>query len=484
MEDRGMAGGELRRWEHHGPEIRADLIVDSIPDGLVVLDAGCRMCRWNRAMERLAGYSEEEMLGQLCSSLDFRSAESGEPLEFERECMMSGVPDPARIQEVECTLKARDGELIPVRKYGRVLANEEGIAVGILLILTDLRPLRRLEDRISSMESVGEDVEPPGRLVGASPAMISVYRRIYLAARSDVTVLISGETGTGKELIADAIHEESTRRGGPLVKVNCSALSENLLESELFGHVKGAFTGAVRDSRGRIEMAEGGTLFLDEIGDVSPLIQLKLLRVLQERQYERVGEASARRANVRFIAATHRDLKQRVEHGLFREDFYYRIRVYPIEAPSLREHKSDIDLLCEAFIRGFNAKTGKRVRGMSAEARAALLDYCWPGNVRQLENAVEHAFVSCDGDRIALSDLPDDIRSARLRALECEPAAAIEVRGSARRPRLTRERLLEALERSGWNRAEAARLLGVDRTTVWRRMKHWHLADSPASARD
>jgi len=462
-----------------GLDISADLIIDTIPDGLIVLDAGCRMRRWNKAMERLAGYSEEEVLGKPCVMLDFRSAETGESLEQERKCLAAGQPDPGRMKETECTLQASNGETIPVRKFGRMLMNSEGQAVGILMLMEDLRPLRRLEERISGIEAFERNEPAPGRLVGVSPEMQVVYNRIRLAAKSDVTVLISGETGTGKELVADALHSLSARRNSPLIKVNCSALSENLLESELFGHVKGAFTGAMKDKPGRIEMAEGGTLFLDEIGDISPLIQLKLLRLLQEHEYERVGDARVRKADVRFVVATHRDLKALVGEGQFRHDFYYRICVFSIDVPALRNHKPDISLLCDAFIKRLNKSTGKNIQRLSEESHRMLLEYCWPGNVRQLENAIEHAFVMCFGEIITVDDLPDDLRFADLQCMEQVPEInrpqPLSLSYPPRRPALTKDALLNTLEECSWNQSEVARRLGVNRTTVWRNIKNWGL---------
>jgi len=458
-----------------GPvEISADLVIDTIPDGLIVLDGGCRIRRWNKAMERLTGYRQPDVLGKPYTLLEFRDAESGELLEQERHCLTAGRPDPERIREIECTLQPRHGEAVTIRKYGRVLAGPDGQAVGILLVLEDLRPLRRLEAQLACVVPPAADKQPPGRLIGTDPAMQAVYHRIRLAAQTDVTVLITGETGTGKELAAEALHNLSARRNKPLVRVNCSALSENLLESELFGHVKGAFTGAVKNSPGRIEAAEGGTLFLDEIGDISPLIQLKLLRVLQEHEYERVGDAVTRKANVRFIAATHRNLRERVDQGLFREDFYYRIRVYAIALPALRAHKADILPLCEAFIAQLNRRTGKAIRQLAPDALHVLMDYCWPGNVRQLENAVEHAFVTCQGDCITLEDLPGEIRSTRERQRECARAdAAPPPPWPLRRQRVTRQKLIDSLAECQGNQTEAARRLGLDRTTVWRMLRRY-----------
>ena len=292
-------------------------------------------------------------------------------------------------------------------------------------------------------------------------------------AGSEATVLIQGESGTGKELAAGAIHYNSERQNNPFVSVNCSALSESLLESELFGHVKGAFTGAVRDRSGRFEEAHGGTLFLDEIGEISPFIQLKLLRVLQEREIERVGESRKRKIDIRIIAATNKDLYGLVQSGAFREDLYYRLKVFPIQLPPLRKRREDIPLLISDFIRFQNQKTGKQVAGISQSAMRILMDYTWPGNVRELENAIEHAFVLCDSGNMDVFDLPVEIRQ-----FEYRPAALKAPPTILRAPlekKLTREALLEILGESAWNKAEAARRVGLSRTAIWKYMKKWDI---------
>ncbi len=455
-------------------KVDADLIIDTVPDGLMVLDQECRIRRWNRAMEILAGYDEEEILGQPCTVLDFRNSENGKRLNVERQCLLSGMDNDPGSRELECTLVNRVGEAIPIRKVTRIIRDPRGRAVGLLDILTDLRPLRRLELEITKLKNPAQK-PAPSRLIGTSTLMNEVYERIRLAGDSDVNILIEGETGTGKELIAEAIHEASHRREKPLVRINCSALSENLLESELFGHVRGAFTGAVNDKIGRIEAAEKGTLFLDEIGDISPIIQLKLLRVLQEHEYERVGESVTRRASIRIIAATHRNLRQRVAEGRFREDFYYRIHVFSIAVPPLRSRREDIPILLEAFIDRMNHKTGKRINCLLPEARKAIMEYCWPGNVRELENAIEHAFVTCPDSCIRLEDLPYEIRTALQRDMECGERFGSGKTVPLPVGPLNREKMLSTLSECGWNRTEAARRLGIDRTTVWRRMKQWNI---------
>ena len=451
-------------------------ILDIIPDGLIVVDRECRIRTWNRTMEQITGWRAEETIGRHCSFLGCHQHRLAvaDPNCFECALMKAEAPV---VEQVECVITTRDGENVPVLKNARAIVGADGEIEGVIESLTDLRAVRRLEEEIRDLKGVsGPGTSRCYRLVGKSHAMREVYERIQLAAQSVATVLIQGETGSGKELVADAIHQAGERATQPFIKVNCSALSENLLESELFGHVRGAFTGAVADKVGRFEAADGGTLFLDEIGDISPLIQLKLLRVLQEHEFERVGESAVRRVDVRVVAATHRDLRQRVSEGTFREDLYYRIRVFGIGVPPLRERKEDIPLLIESFMTRFNEHTGKALAGVTDRALVCLMDYCWPGNVRELENAVEHAFVTCQGGAIDLFDLPLEIRMINLRA-DCGDAAVgtAGVPMMPMRRRLTRDRLLEALNAAGWNKAEAARHLGVARTTVWRRMRQWEI---------
>lgn len=460
------------------PEIDSDLLMDAIPDGLVVLDAGCRICKWNRAMEHITGFTAGEAIGKPCSFLECLDARTGESLDLERRCLVAQDARHDHFEQVECTIRNKSGESVPVLRNGRVLKDKAGRPSGFVGTLTDLRLIKQLERDLAMLRHDATPMRGLGRLAGAGRMMQEVYDRVRLAGATEVTVLIEGETGTGKELVAEAIHEMSDRKEGPLVKVNCSALSENLLESEIFGHVKGAFTGATRDKAGRIETAEGGSLFLDEIGDVSPLIQLKLLRVLQEHEYERVGESESRKADVRFIAATHRDLRQRVSEGAFREDFYYRIRVFSIRTPALREHREDIPLLCERFVKKLNASMGRHITRISPEVLHTFMDYCWPGNVRELENAIEHAFVTCRNEMIELDDLPLEIRSVKYRQATCRERFVSAGPPEEPPPSLTREKLLETMKRCGGNQSETARRLDIDRTTVWRKMKQWNLQSS------
>ena len=299
-------------------------------------------------------------------------------------------------------------------------------------------------------------------LVGRSESMGRVFRLLEVLQQSEATVLIAGESGTGKEVIARAIHAQSPRRGGPFVAVNAAALPGELLESELFGHVRGAFTGATRDRAGRFEAASGGTLFLDEVGDVPLHLQVKLLRVLQEHTYERVGDDQPRKASARIIAATNRDLRHAVAQGAFREDLFYRLRVFPVELPPLRARREDIEPIARLILSTVGARTGRALQ-FSPDAMRALLSYDWPGNVRELENALEFAVTVCRGQTLQPEDLPPELLS-----LAAPPSAAAP--GPAH-PADERGRLCRALDEHRWNRAETAAALGLSRSTLWRRMR-------------
>jgi len=318
--------------------------------------------------------------------------------------------------------------------------------------------------------------------VACSPAMQRIFRLVETLQHSEVTVLITGESGTGKEVVARAIHQRSVRGGGPFIAVNCGALPGELLEAELFGHVRGAFTGAVRDRIGRFELASRGTLFLDEIGDLPPQLQVKLLRVLQERQYERVGESAPRTTDARIIAATNVDLRGALREGRMREDLYYRLCVVPIEVPPLRERREDIPQLTLSLLKRISAQQG-RVHRISPQVMRALLDYSWPGNVRELANVVEYAVAVARRETILPEDLPGEMRRTAERndspgAVEAQasPAPAHETMPAAG-PEMEADSLKAALERHHWRRADAARDLGLSRTTLWRRMRELHLIE-------
>jgi len=326
--------------------------------------------------------------------------------------------------------------------------------------------------RASQPPSEGAADNPLAKIVTRSPAMKSILDRLGRIAAANASVLLRGESGTGKEGVANAIHALSPRARGPLVKVNCGALPETLLESELFGHVKGAFTGSVADRAGLFEMADGGTIFLDEIGEISPALQVKLLRVLQEGEFQRVGESKTRKVNVRILTATNRDLEAMMRQGSFRQDLYYRLNVVPILLPPLRDRREDIPILIEFFCR--RSAPGRQIE-LAPEARQAFENYAWPGNIRELENAVEHALVLSDpAGPIRLEDLPVALQDFHARQGQ---AAGPDAVGQATLEDIEQRCLLAALEKTGFNQTRAAQLLGITRRTLGYRIRKYGLEE-------
>jgi len=446
---------------------RAAPLLDHISDGVVVVDHDRRICLVNPVAAKLTGVDPAQAIGLACHRF-FTGADSGErcALTSENACTVCTVFETGRSAEAHAAQIALPGgweKTLNVRAVP--LRGRDGEVARVAVLLDDVSELHRLRNQLGERHRFHN-------LIGKNHRMHEIYRLIEQIAETDATVLIEGESGTGKELVARAIHHRSRRAERPFVQVNCGALVETLLESELFGHVRGAFTGAVRDKVGRFEAANGGTIFLDEIGDVSPAVQVKLLRVIQERQFERVGESAPRTTDVRIIAATNRRLTELMERGAFREDLYYRLRVVPIHLPPLRERREDIPLLVEAFVERFRSAMGKRISSVSGGALARLMDYHWPGNVRELENAIEHGFVRCTGGEIRVEHLPVEVRSGAEAPLVAAPSVPGEAPRTLR-PAEPAERaiILAALEAAGGSRTEAAGRLGVSRTTLWRRMK-------------
>jgi two-component system response regulator HydG len=437
-------------------------IVDTMMDGLLVVDTEGTIVSVNRAMEELTGYSRDELLGQPCTQLDCDAC-----FVYDRQgtktkrCHLFRA---GRVSRGRCRLQRKDGRPLYVLKNAILLRDGEGRVIGGVETLTDLTDLVAKERRIAELQDVLTREESFHGIIGKSPGMLMLYELIRNAARSDAPIIVYGESGTGKELVATAIHTLGGRKKGPLVKVNCAALNESLLESELFGHVKGAFTGADRNRRGRFEAAHKGDIFLDEIGDIPPSIQVKLLRVLQEKEVERVGDNTPLSIDVRVIAATHRDLDQMIVEGRFREDLYYRLNVIPIHLPPLRERAEDIPVLIDYFIRRLRLRTERPIHGVAEPALEAMMAYSWPGNVRELINVLEYAFVVCREGVILPQHIPP-------RVLEhCPPAG----RRHASLPDEGRRReLIEALDRAGGRKGEAARILGISRVTLWKRIKKY-----------
>jgi PAS domain S-box-containing protein len=447
-------------------------------DGLFIVDPQRKIRRWNPAMERLTGYSAEETVGKPCGVFTWLEKDADE----EEDGMYCRLFAAGSMDRSELTVRCKDGSTLPVLASARTLKDAEGNPTGAVVTVTDISTIKRLEREVTQLRQAVEERYQFHNIVGKSQAMQRVFELIELAAASETTVLVRGETGTGKEMVAKAIHFHSRRKDGPLVSVNCSALSETLVESELFGHVRGSFTGAVKDHVGRFERANGGTIFLDEVGEIPQAVQVKLLRVIQEREIERIGESKPRKVDVRIIAATHRDLRDRVEKGLFREDLFYRLNVFPIYLPPLRERKEDIGPLVAHFLEKYNERAKKSIAGMNPDAMRMVMDYCWPGNVRELENAIEHAFVTCGQGHIDSLDLPLEIRRTDIKDRICGRQNASISDASAPKPSrraATKEEIVALLKECDWNKAEVARRLGITRTQVWRRMVQLEIPLNP-----
>ena len=447
------------------------LLLESLGDGVFTLDSQGRITSWNPAMERIAGYSAEEMIGKTCGTLCFNQC-------FGHQCpadpIQCGIYKSGKVEPTECYLTHKNGHAVPVIKNARVIREKDDTIIGIVEAVTDLTDLKKAKAKMEEASLRLAEHYRFGNIIGKSHAMQQVFSSIKAAGASEATVLIQGESGTGKELVAGAIHYKSNRKHNRLITVNCSALPESLLESELFGHAKGSFTGAVGYRVGRFEEADGGTIFLDEIGDISPLIQLKLLRVLEERRIERVGESKGRPIDIRIITATNKDLLNRVKDGYFREDLYYRLKVFPIYPPPLRKRKEDIPLLVDHFITVHSKKTGKRIKGLSQPAMRIFMDYEWPGNVRELENAIEHAFVLCNEKQIDLFDIPVEVRQFDYYTYQTKQPNSLANNVQPDR-KLTREHLLRLLTECHWNKAEVARRVGLSRASIWKYMKKWNI---------
>ena len=445
-------------------------ILESISDGVFTVDTNWRITSFNRAAEHITGVSRKTAIGRPCCEV-FRAdaCEAACPL---RRTMESGKS----IVNRTAFIVSADGRRIPVSISTAILKDATGRIIGGAETFRDLSVEQELKDKLENA---------PRTIVSHSPAMRHILGMLPDVAASDATVLIRGETGTGKELLARAIHDASPRCSGPFVAVNCGALPDTLLESELFGFKKGAFTDAKADKPGRFALAEGGTIFLDEIGDVSPMLQVKLLRVLQERAYEPLGGTKSVHANVRVITATHRELEALIGEERFRSDLYYRINVVRLDLPPLRERPEDIALLADYFIRHFNRLRGAEVSGLSAESLSALQHYAFPGNVRELENFIERAFVLCRHGAILPKHLPVMSHMPAIpdtaRTHPSTPLAESSGQAEA-------EAVRAALERHHYNRVAAAESLGIHKSTLHRKIRALGIAlpdmDGRAARRD
>jgi PAS domain S-box-containing protein len=432
------------------------LVFDSIPHGVFTVDEQCRITHFNHAAEEITGYARHEVMHRSCAEV-LRSA-SCETNCLLRDSMRAGEDH----RDQHTVIVTHEGRRIPIAVSTAALQNREGKIIGGVEMFRDLSEVVELRRRLEASYTV-EDI------VTKSAAMQSVREILPLVARSDSTVLIEGEPGTGKEMVARAIHHLGPRCEGPFVAVNCGAIPDTLVESELFGYVRGAFTDAKRDKPGRFALAQGGTLLLDEVGELSPAVQVKLLRVLQEREFTPLGTVQAVRADVRILAATNRDLGAEVRNRRFRQDLFFRLNVVRIALPPLRDRLEDVPMLVQHFIARFNALQGRRIAGISVAAMARLLAYSFPGNVRELENAIEHAFVVCAGSTIEASDLPPHIVPDR--------SAPLPLAEPSMRPLQGAEAAIirETLERHRGHRGRAAEELGISRNTLWRKMRRYEI---------
>jgi len=431
--------------------IVAQTVLDSVADGVFTVDREWRITSFNRAAERITGVHRDEAIGARCCDV-FRASICGSGCAL-RYTVSSGEP----VVNKAIMILDSKARKVPVRISTAVLRDTKGHVVGGVETFRDLSQVEELQKELEGRFSLGD-------IIGRSRVMRDLYGMVPAVAASDSTVVIHGASGTGKELFARALHELSPRQGKPFVAINCGALPDTLLESELFGHKAGAFTDAKTDKPGRFAVAEGGTVFLDEIGDISPAMQVRLLRVLQERVYEPLGAVEPVEADVRVVVATHRDLARLVEDGTFREDLFYRINIIRLELPCLRERREDIPLLVEHFIGRFNRLQEKDVIGVSDEVLAALMKHDYPGNARELENIIEHAFVLCRGGVIETEHLPPEIG----REIEKRPPGSSD--GMTLRA-LESLHIEDALRRNAGNRQAAAEELGIHPSTLFRKIK-------------
>ena len=427
----------------------AQTILDSIADGVFTVDASWCITSFNRAAEVITGVPREEAVGEPCCEV-FRASicEQGCVL---RQTLLTGEP----IVNKAVYIINTNGERVPISISTALLRDRDGRVIGGVETFRDLRHVEQLRKELEGRYSLGD-------IIGRSRAMRDLFEILPAIAASDSTVVIHGASGTGKELFARAIHDLSPRRDRRFVAINCGALPDTLLESELFGYKAGAFTDARRDGRGRFAHAEGGTIFLDEIGDISPAMQVRLLRVLQEHQYEPLGAVEPVDTDVRIVAATHRDLAELVERGRFREDLYYRINVVRLELPLLQERREDIPLLIDHFIDRFNRLQERDIVGVSEEALAVLMNHDFPGNARELENIIEHAFVLCRGSVIEPEHLPPELLRGGGPAAAAAGLSLLD---------LERVHIVDALARHHGNRQAAASELGIHPSTLYRKIR-------------
>lgn len=434
--------------------LHLETIFSNINEGIMTIDSEGQIVEVNSAAEIICGITRND-LGREFASLPRLC--DGKCVEILKETLQKGQP--VEVYRHECRIKSKPGRIVNIASIP--LSAAQSPFSGAILVIRDETRLEHLERDLRQREQFHN-------IIGKSDGIQKIYSLIEALANVSTTVLVTGESGTGKELVAEALHYKGNRRDKPLIKVNCSALQESLLESELFGHVRGSFTGALESRDGRFKKADGGTIFLDEIGDISEKIQIKLLRVLQNKEFERVGDSSPVKVDVRVVAATNQDLRDKVRCGKFRQDLYYRLKVVEVSLPSLRDNREDIPLLIEHFIKRFNNKLNKTIDTVSDEVLKVFMDYSWPGNVRELEHTIEYACIVCRQSIIAMDCLPEEFKESMEQQKPDKKRRDIE----------SSEAILNALNKSGWNISKAARSLGLSRPTIYRKIKEIKTRDS------
>jgi PAS domain S-box-containing protein len=419
-------------------------VLDNLKDGIIAHDKKRRIFFFNHEAERITGFSRKDVLGRDCHEV-FDAPFCGERCSFSND-------NPKLMDNYEYTINIlnKNGEMKNIEMSFNRMNDENGKLFGVVAFLRDVTDMLSLRIRAGKLNSFAN-------IIGQDTKMLQVFQQIRDVAGYHYPVHISGETGTGKELVAAAIHNESQRSGAPFIAINCGALPENLIESELFGHVKGAFSDAIRDKKGRFELAHRGTIFLDEVTELSKNVQVKLLRFLQEGTFEKVGGEKTISVNSRVISATNKDLKKEVRNKNFREDLYYRLNVIPISIPPLRERKNDIPLLVDHFLKQAEEDYKQKPPRISKEAMSFIMDYAWPGNVRELQNAIQFAIVKCSGSLITPNELPVELIENKKPVLKRGPSKKLDF-----------DTIKSALEKTGGNKSKAAKLLGVGRATLYR----------------
>jgi len=450
----------------HYEERSLKIILDNLDVGIFTVDRGGRITFFNTEAEKISGYNRREVLGEPCMAI-FEGAEAREVCLL-KDTIADGISRSSR----QGKMTTRDGVTIPIRANYMVLQNEKAAVVGGLVTFHDLTLVHQLKQAVRDRYTFHD-------MIGKGPAMQKIFEMVNVVSATDATILIEGSTGTGKDLLAKVIHSASSRCDKSLVKVNCAAIPANLLESEMFGYVKGAFTGAERDKPGRFQEADEGTIFLDEIGDLPLPLQAKLLRVLEDREFYRLGSHRTVKVNVRIISASNRSLEKMVEKGQFREDLYYRLNVFCIQLPELKDRRIDLPILIDHILRHLCIAKDLRPPEISESVMEILLNYNYPGNVRELENILEHALIVSQEDTIQPKHLPDYLqqRYAHHKISPDDQGRYAEISDSGER-----KRILSMLQQHNWHRTKTARSLGMDRTTLWRKMRRYGIASEHHSS--